>query len=144
MQKCIIHTALNIIAKHPCYDMRLPGQKLFLDLCCHYLKVTIEVKLLSKEHFLRLMNVSLIGKALHTDSNKCQLECLLFCFSITITMHFADTLRQFLTFQFFDNNRHNCYKLQQYIWRLWDRKIRLFLRTSDTNQTSLFVTRSSK
>lgn len=144
MQKCIIHNALNIRVKRPCYDMRLPRQKLFLDLCCHSLKVPTEVKLSSKEHFLRLMNVSLIGKALHIDSNKCQRECLLSCFSITITMHFADTLRQFLTFQFFDNNRHNCYRLQQYIWRLWDRKIRLFLRTSDTNQTSLFVTRSSK
>jgi len=144
MPKCIIRSALNIRAKRPYYDMRLPRQKLFLGLCCHCLKVTIEVKLLSKVHFLRPMNVSPIEKVLRKDSNMCQPVYLPFYFSITIPMHFANTLRQFLTFQFFDNNMHNCYKLQQYIWRLWDRKIRLFLETSDTNQTSLFVTRSLK
>ena len=144
MQKCIIRSVLNIRAKRPCYDMQLLRQTLFLGLCCHCLKVTIEVKLSSRVHFLRLTNVSQVEKVLRKDLNTCLRVCLIFYFSITIPMHFANTLRQFLAFQFFDNNKHNCYKLQQYIWRLWDRKIRLFLETSDTNQTSLFVTRSLK
>ena len=144
MQKCIIRSALNIKAKRPYYDMQLPRQTLFLGLCCHCLKVTIEVKLLSRVHFPRLTNASPIERVLRKDLNRCLRVCLISYFSITIPMHFANTLRQFLTFQFFDNNRHNCYKLQQYIWRLWDKRIRLFLETSDTNQISLFATRSSK
>jgi len=142
MQRCIIHIFLNIKVIRPCCDMQLQGLKLFTGWYYRFLKVPIEVKLSSKGHFIRPMNVSPTEKEQRKDSDKYQQGCLLSCFSITVTMRFVNTLRQFLIFLFFDNSKRNCYKLQQYTWHLWDRKIRLFLRTSDTNRTFLFAARS--
>lgn len=111
---CTIHSVLNTIVRLPCYDMQWPKLKLFPGLCYHSLRVPIEVKLLNKEHFLKPMNVSLIEKVQHTSSGKCRRVCLTSYFSITTPMRFVSTLKQFSTYQFFDNNRHNYYKLQQY------------------------------
>lgn len=144
MPKCIPRNVLDTRARHPCCGMQWPGQKLFLDLLFHYLTILLGAKLLSKAHFIKLMNACLIEIKPHIDSGKYPPKCPIFYFSTQAPRHFASTSGPFSTYPFFDSNKHNYCKWLQYIWRLSNRRIRPSWETLNTSRIFLSAVRSSR
>lgn len=69
---------------------------------------------------------------LHIDSNMYQLSYYCFFTSIIAQEHFEGTSTQFYAYQFYDNDRHNCYMLQLSIWVISNKNSMLFLRITNT------------
>ncbi len=138
MRICIISSVWDTRVRRPCCGRRWPGLRLVLGLCFSCPVTLLGAKLSNKAHFIKLRNACLTATTLRTSSSKYPPKCPTSCSSIPAPRRSASTSTQSLIFQFFDNSRHNCCRLQQYTWHLWDRRTRPFWGTWGRGQTFIF------